>query len=184
MTNKPTLPERPREDWGRFEVSEEATKPRRYNDKVRLPALASETWNLDSGRQQVLIALYSEVCSGWRTLTDVRFKLIALLPIVSVTVMITVLSKAASANPLKSLQVAGIATLGFVITLALWLYDRRNTQLYDDFVGRAREIEAELGIHTGAFRGRPNPKLTSHDTAINLIYAFSAAAWIFTALGA
>ena len=33
----------------------------------------------------------------------------------------------------------------------LWIYDTRNNELYDELISRGRRIEAELGIHTGAY---------------------------------
>lgn len=156
---------------------------RAYQDKESLPALVSKTWDLDPNRQAVLLALYSEVCNGWRTLTDVRFKLLSLLPTVSVAVIITLLSHSEGAGALAPAVRTFIALLGLLLTGAIRLYDLRNTDLYNDLVGRGRQIEAELGIHTGHFRGRPKSRgWIQHDKAIGAVYGLSALAWVAAAL--
>jgi hypothetical protein len=131
----------------------------------------------------VLLALYGEVCGGWRTLTDVRFKLLGLLPIVSVAVLITLLSAAHGPEALSPTERTGVAILGLLFTGAVRLYDLRNTDLYNDLVGRGRQIEAELGIHTGHFRGRPNSRgWIQHDVAVWAVYAVSVLGWLIAAL--
>jgi hypothetical protein len=161
----------------------EELKERRYTDGVTLPALAQKGWKLEEERQAVLLALYAEVCQGWRTLTDVRFKLLGLLPIVSVAVFITIMSKGTVGSSLTGPAQTIIALFGLIVTYAVWLYDQRNTELYNDLVGRGRQIEAELGIHTGHFRGRiiaEKPK--QHDFAINIIYLSAGIGWFVVAL--
>ncbi len=73
---------------------------------------------------------------------------------------------------------------GFLVTLALFIYDRRNSQLYNDLVSRARRIEEELGVDTGQFRGRKKPsnQLINHRVATNLIYGTTLAGWLFALL--
>lgn len=157
--------------------------PRRYEDKKPLPALVSASWQLDEQRQAVLLALYGEVCAGSRALTDVRFKLLGLLPIASVAVLITLLSAAHGSAPLSAFERTGVSMLGLLFTAAVRLYDLRNTELYNDLVGRGRQIEAELGIHTGHFRGRPNSHgWIQHDIAVRAVYALSALGWLCVAL--
>lgn len=156
---------------------------RTYRDKKPLPALAPGTWTLDEQRQRAILALYAEVCSGWRTLTDVRFKLLGLLPIVSVAVLITLLSHTRGTDALAPGERTAVAALGLLFTGAVRLYDLRNTDLYNDLVGRGRQIESELGIHTGHFRGRPDSRgIIQHDIAIGAVYSLSALGWLFAAV--
>ena len=91
-----------------------------------------------------------------------------------------ILPDAASDQRLKGLAARLIATVGFIVTLGLLVYEVRNSQLHNDLVSRGRRIEAELGIHTGIFRGRPNPKylFLNHGTAIFLVYAAALAGWV------
>jgi hypothetical protein len=131
-----------------------------------------------------LMWLYGELCSSWRMLTDVRFKLLGFVPTVSVAVLINILSRDDPAKGLSSTARTGVIVFGSLVILALYIYDRRNSQLYDDLISRARRIEEELGIDTGQFRGRrkPSNKLIQHDVATNLIYGTALAGWLFALL--
>jgi hypothetical protein len=161
------------------------TAERTYQDRKPLPALAPKTPSLSPERQAVLLGVYSEVCGGWRTLTDVRFKLLGLLPVVSIGVLITLLSATRGPTAISAAARTTVALLGLLLTGAIRLYDLRNTDLYNDLVGRGRQIEAELGIHTGQFRGRPDSRgLIQHDVAIRAVYVLSAAAWVIAAIPA
>ena len=40
----------------------------------------------------------------------------------------------------------GLAGLGFVVTLGVVFYDQRNTQFYNNVVGRAEHVEAMLDL--------------------------------------
>jgi hypothetical protein len=135
-------------------------------------------------RSDVLLALYGQACSGWRMLTDVRFKLLALVPTVSVLLLIGLLSGAGENKGLSANARVGIIVLGAVITFALYVYDRRNSELYNDLISRARRIEDELGVDTGLFRGRPKPSnsLIQHDVATNLVYGAALGGWLFALL--
>ena len=124
--------------------------------------------------------LYGEICSSWRMLTDVRFKLLGFVPTVSVVILISLLSRDAPGTGLTPVMRMAISCFGLLITLALYVCDRRNSELYDDLVSRGRRIEKELGIDTGQFLGRKDPKsrLIQHDVAINLIYGTALAGWL------
>jgi hypothetical protein len=188
------VPWKPKQSWGQFRVSDPVMKTRHYTveadaleerdyaEGVELPALAQEDWSLEETRATTLRALYAEVCSGWRTLTDVRFKLLGLLPAISLAVVVTLLEQGQDGPKLLPVQQTVVGALGLLISSALWLYELRNTRLYDDLVGRGRRIEAELGIHTGHFRGRPtSTALVKHDVAITIIYLASMLAWCLAA---
>jgi hypothetical protein len=156
----------------------------RHYKVSKLPVLLTEQRPLSTEEQTLLMGLYTEICNSWRKLTDVRFKLLGLVPVVSGFFLIRALSGGDLSPDIR----VGIAVFGFIVTLALWAYEVRNSQLYDDLVSRGRRIEAELGFDTGHFRGRLKPSSRyllgalrvriQHDTAINLIYGGSVAAWL------
>ena len=79
-------------------------------------------------QQQILLAAYAEVCSTWRNLHDARFKLLGLLPLVTLGVL------ALSPRP-EETQIAGLAAavivtaLGWAVSHGLHVYDQRNSQL-------------------------------------------------------
>jgi predicted ester cyclase len=135
-----------------------------------------------STRQDALLTEYNEVCSNFRTLTDIRFKLLAFLPIAA---------GVAVAVSKKSPYTLGLALplFGLVATIGLATYNARNNQLYNELVDRAAAIERSLHIPDGAFANRPTPWLRitllgrnwkiDHGTAISTIYAASIALWLF-----
>src|SRR5688572_18294402 len=152
---------------------------RHYKTSI-LPTFTGEVGS--SPQQDILFTLYREVCSGWRMLTDVRFKLLGFIPVVSGVVLFSLLSNK-SDGP-SALARMGIALFGLLITIALFVYEKRNSELYDDLISRGRKIEEELGVDTGLFRGRrsPSSRFIKHDIAINLIYGASMGAWLVSLL--
>ncbi len=129
---------------------------------------------------EVLLAVYAQICDSWRALTDVRFKLLALVPPVAGLGLFAVVS---SGGPLAGSPTAariGAALFGFLVTAGLYIYDLRNSQLYDDLISRGRRAELELGLDTGIFLGRKRPRpgsLVRHGLATGLIYGTVLVAW-------
>jgi hypothetical protein len=138
----------------------------------------------DEGKRAVLLAEFGEACSAWRLLTEVRFKLLALIPPVSALALTGIVS---AKGPLegtgRSVRLAA-AVFGLLITTALYIYERRNSELYSYLVNRAEQMECELGVERAVFRGRPRPSrsLMSHRVALHLIYGLVLAAWILAAI--
>lgn len=114
-------------------------------------------------------------------LTDVRFKLLALVPTIAGTA-IAVVSRGATAAELVAL-----GTLGFVATLGILAYELRNTQLCDAAVARAQALERSLALESGGlFGGRPKEGFRllgalgiSHDRALGLVYAAALGGWSY-----
>ena len=136
-----------------------------------------------NGRRDALEKEYGEVANTFRLLTDIRFKLLAFLPIA-----------AAAAAALRSTEAndsataaarLGFSLFGLAVTIGLVGYNIRNDQLYNELVGRAAMIERELGLPDGAFANRPNPAFAfrvfgiplpvAHGESVALIYIASAA---------
>jgi hypothetical protein len=122
--------------------------------------------------------LYGRICDSWRALIDVRFKLLALVPIVSGFGVTKVLEANTSLSPTAG---TGLALIGLFATLGLLIYDLRNSELHDDLISRGRRIEDELGVDTGQFRGRLKASnwWIKHDNAMFIIYGASLLAWGF-----
>lgn len=129
--------------------------------------------------ETLLLALYSQVRDSWRMLTDVRFKLLGFVPAASIVLLIPLLSKTAPQEGLSVFSRALICLLGLAVSIGLFIYDQRNTELYDDLVSRGRRLEKELGVETGQFLGRKKPSsfFLQHDKAIFLIYIASSITW-------
>jgi len=158
----------------------------------------TESKEADEKRSQALLKEYSEVCNNFRTLTDIRFKLLAFLPIASaaaVAVLKLIAQDQASTGGIQGLELVW-GLFGLIVTIGLVTYNARNDQLYDALVARAADIERNLNIPDGAFANRlgswlrvpgftKNPRLRKlswkidHRTAISTVYAASIALWLF-----
>jgi hypothetical protein len=126
-------------------------------------------------RRALRVLLYGEVCTSWRELVGVRFKLLGFVPAVSVVGLATLLGS----DSITDLVGAGVSLVGAIITFALFLYDQRNSQLHDELISRGRRIEQELGIDVGQFRGRPGSRgIVKHDYATVLVYVTTLLAWL------
>src|SRR4051794_1498115 len=138
-------------------------------------------------RREALLKKDGEICSNFRTLTDIRFRLLGLLPI------------AAAATPAFTPQGPSpsklpFALFGLVVTIGLVTYNKRNDQLYDELVGRAAAIEREIGVPDGAFANRPTDWLAytvlllrwpvNHRRAVATVYVATVAFWLFLAIEA
>jgi hypothetical protein len=100
-------------------------------------------------RRGALVAEYGEVNSNFRTLTEIRFKLLGFLPLATA---------AGTAFNGKPNDAAGFVfpLFGLIATIGLVTYNTRNDQLYDELVRRAAFIERSLGLADGAFANRPH----------------------------
>ncbi|RZU02634.1 hypothetical protein [Rivibacter subsaxonicus] len=136
-------------------------------------------------RREALLKEYGEVCSNFRLLTDIRFKLLALLPVATAVAV-------ATSHQAGGLIAVAVSLFGLAVTIGLVVYNARNDQLYIELVGRAAAIERSLGLPDGAFANRPRAWLRielplmrwkiEHGTGIALIYKASIALWLFGVL--
>jgi hypothetical protein len=131
-------------------------------------------------REDLLLALYREVNTSWRNLVDVRFKLLGLVPTVSILLLGKLLETTEPGKGLPDAARITLAVVGLITTLCLLVYERRNSGLHDDLISRGRRIEAELGIAQGPFLGRREAprKILQHDAAIWGIYGIAILAWL------
>lgn len=151
-------------------------KPRKY-DASELPTFLDR-----SVPQELLLAIYTEVGADWRALTDVRFKLLGLVPAVSIAIWAALVSNFDSLQKHATALLAGVVVcaLGFAVTLGLFIYDTRNDAFYDDLISRGRKIESELGVHTAIFRGRREQEklFVNHTWGIRLVYWPMLLGWL------
>jgi hypothetical protein len=139
---------------------------------------------MSSNRRDALLAEYGEVSSNFRMLTDIRFKLLAFLPLAAGTAAAVLTRGNATTLTLA------FSLFGLVVTIGLVTYNARNDQLYNTLVARAAAIERNLGIPDGAFANRPGPWFRpahgrwkiDHRIAVSTIYQASIALWLFGAL--
>jgi hypothetical protein len=142
-----------------------------------------------------LLKEYGEVTANFRLLTDIRFKLLAFLP-VAAGAATALLSANGGRDGAAEVRTLALAIFGLLVTLALATYNDRNDQLYDRLVGRAASIEWQLGLYDGAFANRPAAWFSiavpvigrhwkiNHRSPVAWIYGTSSALWLFTACAA
>jgi hypothetical protein len=144
-----------------------------------LPTLLDGVDYATPENRELLLKLYEASCANWRQLVEVRFKLLGLVPTVSLALLAVVFGGDDPGKGLTATQKLVIAAVGLLVTVGLWIYDHRNSALHDDLISRARKIEEELKVDTGVFRGRLKSEgCLMHDTATMLIYIASVAAWV------
>ncbi len=131
--------------------------------------------------RQYLQMEYGEVCQNFRSLSEIRFKLLAFLPLATGVGVVSMGSGAQLSNPVVYL-------LGLVVSIALSVYNARNDQHYNELVGRASDIERQMGLCEGNFTQRPTTwqkafgLKVEHRWPIALIYISSITTWLFLAL--
>ncbi|MEP6812320.1 MAG: hypothetical protein ABI990_04970 [Actinomycetota bacterium] len=130
---------------------------------------------------------YDHTLDQLRTLTDVRFKLLALVPTVS-GVAIGLLGR-----PRSAAELLGVGLLGLSATLGILFYELRNTQLSDYATQRAKAVERELGLVSafgasgtgGLYTERPDRSVhvlgveLGHDRGLSLVYGAALAGWSY-----
>ena len=138
---------------------------------------------MDASRRKAFLKEYNEVCNNFQILTDIRFKLLAFLPIAA--------AAAAAILSTDRATVPGLALslFGLVVTLILVTYNTRSDHPYNELVGIASTLERNLGLLDGGFANRPVAWLVvrfwgekwkvDHGIGVGTIYRASAALWLF-----
>ena len=111
---------------------------------------------------------YTEATELLRTLTDVRFKLLAFVPTIAGTAVALLGGRARPAEMLA------VGALGLVASAGVVVYERRNTELYEYAYARVGEVERGLGLTL--LSGRPRHR---HDRPLALVYAAALGGWAY-----
>jgi hypothetical protein len=155
--------------------------------------------NIDDHQQIVLE--YEQINENFRLLADVRFKLLALIPILggAAVFVLAHIGFQTGMTVVESIPtlivVAFISGFGFFTTLGITIYDQRNSELYNALIHRAKYLESAFGSPSapggikklsvgGQFRERPgqNRRLifkAGHDLGLTLIYGPLLGSWFF-----
>jgi len=151
-----------------------------------MQAAAADTNTLSRGDQLRLD--YQQTTDLLRTLTDVRFKLLALVPTLSGATVAVI------GHPGSAVELLAVGLLGLTATLGVLLYELRNSQLYDYALARAQQLETALGFRSirdgtaagGPFSDRPerNQRLlglatVDRDRGFALVYSAAFAGWSY-----
>ena len=108
---------------------------------------------------------YEQTSELMRTLTDIRFRLMAIVPVFAG------ISVGFFGHPQPAAELLGVGVLGLAATLGIYFYERRNTELYAEAATRARQLERELGLQSGP--------LVSHEFGLALVYSAAIAGWSY-----
>ena len=147
---------------------------------------------------------YQQINDNFRFLADIRFKLLALLPILGGAAVFVLarsgleVGKIAASSTPELLVVLLVSLFGFSTTLGITLYDQRNSELYNALIHRAKHLEEQFGVPStpgglkkaprgGQFKERPTKRRrlifeAGHDLALALIYGPLLGAWFFPIL--
>lgn len=125
---------------------------------------------------------YDQTTQFIRELTDVRIKMLAFVPTISGAAV------GLLGEPRPAAELIGVAMLGLVATLGIFVYELRNAQLYDAMIQRARELERLLAFSTvqglqgagGVLGVRPG-RWFAHDRGWALVYSAAIAGWSYLA---
>jgi len=96
--------------------------------------------NVRNERLEALKLEYKEVNSYWRTLTVIRFKLLAFVPTLAGLGVVLI----PNADDIAPLEAFAIGLFGFIATLGITFYDQRNSELYNASINRASDLECEM----------------------------------------
>ena len=148
--------------------------------------------NVRKEKFETLKLEYKEVHAYWRTLTDIRFKLLAFVPTIA-GLGVTFIPKT-----YQPLEAFAIGLLGFIATLGITFYDQRNSELYNASIERAKFLEYKMkfiatrpikcynnAIAGGIFCLRPDRRRKFlgismyHDRGLSMVYASALGAWLF-----
>ena len=113
---------------------------------------------------------------------DLRTKMLAFVPTITGTAV------GLLGEPRPAAELIGIALLGLVATLGIFVYELRNAQLYDAMVQRAKELERLLELPTvqglqgaGGVLARRPARWFAHDRGWALVYSAAIAGWSYLA---
>jgi hypothetical protein len=120
---------------------------------------------------------YDETTDLMRTLTDVRFKLLAFVPTIA-GAAVAMLGRSGTAS-----ERLAVGALGLTATFGVLVYEVRNTQVYDYALRRAQELEARLGLvsisRDGGRGGLHTERPGRHDGGLALVYGAALAGWTY-----
>jgi hypothetical protein len=121
---------------------------------------------------------YEQTTQLIRTLTDIRFKLLAFVP----TIAGATVGFLGGGQP--AAQLLGVGLLGLAATTGILLFELRNIQIQDAAIERAESLEQQLGL--GLFAGRPSDRVTPfglvaarHERRLGLVYGAALAGWTY-----
>ena len=119
---------------------------------------------------------YEQTTQLMRTLTDIRFRLLAFVPTIAGA------SVGLAGRGHRAAELVAVGLLGLVATFGILLYELRNSQVYREILEHARQVEQKLGL--GLFSPRDNVTLfglvvAKRDRGLGLVYGAALAGWTY-----
>jgi hypothetical protein len=131
---------------------------------------------------------YDQAIELIRTLTDTRFKLLALVPTIAGAAV------GLLGSPRSAAELLAVGLLGLSATVGILLYDLRNTQIVDAMLLHAQALEQRLGLQTARGSHRPDTVLSQfappherlfgivtvgQERALGLVYGAALGGWSY-----
>jgi hypothetical protein len=130
---------------------------------------------------------YDQTTQLLRTLTDIRFRLLAFVP----TIAAASVGFFGRARP--AVELLAIGLLGLTATIGILAYELRNSQIYAVAAKRAVELERQLGFPSGLGEGpggliteQPSESLralgflpVTRELGLSLVYGAAVAGWSY-----
>jgi hypothetical protein len=123
---------------------------------------------------------YDQTTQLLRTLTDIRFKLIAFVPTIAAA------SVGFFGKPRPAVELLAIGLLGMTATLGILVYELRNSQIYAAAAKRAEQLERRLGFEGGLYSDHPPASMrligifpATRLTGLGLVYGAALAGWSY-----
>jgi hypothetical protein len=145
------------------------------------------------GGPEAFKADYGETSAVYKTLVDIRFRLLAFVPTASaVAVALLGRQNPTPGGPLGGTNdlVLGVGVIGLLVTLGVVMYEIRNSQLHDQAIHRLKHLEKLLGLRPAVLQPGPGGLFEErggrlsilgvslwHDRALSLIYGATTGAW-------
>jgi predicted ester cyclase len=131
--------------------------------------------------RETLVAEYQEICKSHEAIADFRGRLLGLLPLASGTGIFLLVYRQPAADSSGFLVAAGL--FGAVVTLGLYLYEKRGMSECLLLRERGAALECRLRLSPDVARFRNNPsRFVGPQGAGPIVYFAVMAAWIFVAL--
>ena len=113
-----------------------------------------------------------------RTLTDIRFKLLAFVPTIAGAAV------GAFGRPRAAAELMAVGLLGLAATLGILVYELRNSQIRAGALRRAADLEQRLELRSGGAEAPGGSRLfgvlpLKHDLGLALVYGGAFAGWTY-----
>jgi hypothetical protein len=131
--------------------------------------------------RETLVSEYQEICKSHEAIADFRGRLLGLLPLASGTGIVLLVERQPAKDSAAFLVAAGL--FGAVVTVGLYLYEKRGMNECLVLRERGAALERRLGVRPAVARFQDNRSgFVGPQGAGPIVYYAVMAAWLFIAL--